>query len=54
MDPVDRRARARSRAEGKFGFYKHLAAYVAVNLMESVYLTPHRSWSKRDAACGVG
>lgn len=33
MRTDDREARARSRAEAKFGFYKHLAVYVAVNLM---------------------
>jgi hypothetical protein len=33
MRTDDRKARARSRAEAKFGFYKHLAAYVAVNLL---------------------
>ena len=33
MRPDDREVRARSRAEAKFGFYKHLAVYVVVNLM---------------------
>lgn len=33
MRADDREVRARSRAEAKFGFYKHLAAYVAVNLL---------------------
>jgi len=32
MSTDEREARARSRAEAKYGFYKHLATYVVVNL----------------------
>ena len=33
MRTDDREARARLRAEAKYGFYRHLAVYVVVNLM---------------------
>jgi cellulose synthase/poly-beta-1,6-N-acetylglucosamine synthase-like glycosyltransferase len=33
MTTHDRQARARTRAEAKFGFYKHLAVYLVINIL---------------------
>jgi len=33
MNADDRQARARRRAEARYGFYKHLAVYLVVNIL---------------------
>ena len=47
MNPDQRLATARRRANAKFGFLIHLAAFVAVNallLMINLGTTPHTRW----------